>query len=180
MTNSWITLVGPGGAGKSTVGALIAERLNVVFSDLDRWFSERFGDIGAHINRFGYQAYARDNVETFCSMLSEGQERRVVALSSGFMTYPQDIHPEYARVRSALERSPTTFVLLPSLDRDTCVVETVRRQRARQFARSASKEAAVIRERFPIYAGLRARKIETMRPLGGIVDELLGFIEASE
>jgi hypothetical protein len=31
----------------------------------------------------------------------------------------------------------------------------------------------VIRERFPTYVGLRTRKIETLRPVSAIVDELL-------
>jgi shikimate kinase len=180
IRNSWIILVGPGGAGKSTVGALIAERLDIAFADLDRRFSDCVGDISDYINRFGYRAYARENVETFCSMLSEGGQPRVVALSSGFMTYPKDIHSEYAHLRRDIERNPTTFVLIPSLDRDICVAETVHRQRGRPFTRSALEEAAVIRERFPVYAGLRARKIETMRPLSAVVDELLGSIEIRE
>jgi shikimate kinase len=34
-----IPLIGPGGAGKSTIGALVAERLGVPFVDLDRHFA---------------------------------------------------------------------------------------------------------------------------------------------
>ena len=64
-------------------------------------------------------------------------------------------------------------MLIPSLNRDICIAETVRRQVARPFARTAAQEEAVIRERFPIYVGLRARKIETMSPLAMVVDELL-------
>jgi shikimate kinase len=124
----WITLVGPGGAGKTAVGALIAERLGIVFADLDRRFSDQAGDISDFINRFGYDAYARENVEMFRSMLSERRQRGVVALSSGFLTYRERIHPEYARLRRDIERSPTTFVLIPSLDCDICIAETVRRQ----------------------------------------------------
>jgi hypothetical protein len=37
----------------------------------------------------------------------------------------------------------------------------------------------VILERFPIYCGLRARKVETVGPLGAIVDELLGYLGAA-
>jgi shikimate kinase len=168
-----ITLIGAGGAGKSTVGALLAEQLQIAFVDLDRRFANRAGDISAYIDRLGYDAYARENVETYRSLLHGGAGPSVAALSSGFMTYAADIHPHYARLRQAIEENPTTFVLLPSLDRKTCVAETVRRQLGRPFARSAGKEEAVIRERFPIYAALRARKIETMRPLRAIVDELL-------
>ena len=95
------------------------------------------------------------------------------------MTYTQDVHPEYPRIRRDVEQSPTTFVLLPSLDLEACVMETVRRQRERPFARSAEKEEAVIRERFPIYLGLRARTIETMRPFVVTVDELVSALPAS-
>jgi shikimate kinase len=168
-----ITLVGPGGAGKSTIGARLAERLGIDFVDLDRRFADRAGDIGEYIDRLGYRAYATANVDTYVAVLSESGGARVVALSSGFMMYPHDVHPDYSRLRLDVERHPTTFVLIPSLDREICVAETVRRQLTRPFARSAAREEAVIRERFSIYVGLRARQIETMRPVGTIVDDLI-------
>jgi len=167
-----ITLIGPGGAGKSTVALLLAERLRMRAIDLDRLFAERAGDISEYIKRFGYDVYANQNVETYRLTLQEGTERAVVALSSGFMTYSQDIHPDYARLRRDIEQSPATIVLIPSLDRERCVAETVRRQLTRPFARSRAAEDAVIRARFPLYVGLPPRKIETMRPLSLIADEI--------
>jgi len=174
-----ITLIGPGGAGKTTVGAMLAERLEMTFVDLDRRFRVRSGDISDYINRFGYETYARENVETYDAMLREEHRPFVAALSSGFMTYPQDVHPEYPRIRRDVEQGPTTFVLLPSFDLEACVVETVLRQRERPFARSAETEEAVIRERFPIYLGLGTRRVETMRPLVLTVDELVSALPAS-
>ncbi len=171
-----IRLVGPGGAGKSTIGALLAERLNVAFLDLDRHFADRLGDIGEYIGRYGYDAYARANVETYCSLLRTEAEPEVVALSSGFMTYARDIHPEYPTVWCEIEQSPTTFVLLPAVDCDVCVAETVRRQIGRPFGRSASREEAVIRARFEIYMAVPARKIETMRPAAAAVDEIIASL----
>jgi thymidylate kinase len=126
-----ITLIGPGGAGKSTVGVLLAERLGMASVDLDRRFGSRAGDIGEYISRFGYHAYARANVETYSELLSVDRSPRVVA------------------------------------------------QLARPFARSVATEEGVIRERFPIYVGLRARKIETMRPLPDIVEALVMLSRAS-
>jgi shikimate kinase len=167
-----ITLVGPGGAGKTTIGALLAARLDVPFVDLDQRFGSRAGDISEFIERFGYGAYARENVDTYRAVLHAADRRSVVALSSGFMTHRWSVHPEYARLHRCIERSPTTFVLIPSLNYDRCVAEIVRRQLTRPFARSAAREEAVIRERFPIYVGLRARKIETMRPPAAVVEEL--------
>jgi shikimate kinase len=167
-----IRLIGPGGAGKSAVGAVLAERLGVGFLDLDRHLASRIGDIGEYIDLNGYDAYARANVEAYCSLQRGNTYPGVQALSSGFMTYSDDVHAEYLRVRHDIEVHPNTFVLLPSLDRDACVAETVRRQTARPFGRPAAKEEAVIRSRFKIYMALSARKIETMRPLREVVDEI--------
>jgi shikimate kinase len=175
-----IRLVGPGGAGKSTIGALLAERLNVAFLDLDRHFADRFGDIGEYIDRHGYDAYAQANVETYCSLACAETASDVVALSSGFMTYAHDIQPEYPTVRSEIAESPATFVLLPSLDREVCVTEAVRRQIGRPFGRSAIREEAVIRARFEIYMAVPARKIETMRPVAAAVDEIIASLRPKE
>jgi hypothetical protein len=92
------------------------------------------------------------------------------------MTYGFDIHPEYSRVRRNLERHPNTFVLLPSLDRDVCIAETVRRQIARPFGRSSAKEEAVIQARFEIYMSVPGRKIETMRPTSAAIDEIVAAL----
>jgi shikimate kinase len=115
-----IQLIGPGGAGKSTIGALLAERLDVTFLDLDRHVVGRVGDISEYISRHGYEPYARENVEAYCSVFREGIRPGVVALSSGFMTYASDAHPEYGRIRRELEECAQTFVLLPSLNRELC------------------------------------------------------------
>jgi hypothetical protein len=103
----------------------------------------------------------------------------VVALSSGFMTYPPGVHPAYSDLRREVEGSPTTFVLLPSLDLDACVAETVRRQLARPFGRRrAAREEVVIRERFPIYASLPAHKVETMRPPADVAAAIVAILSS--
>jgi shikimate kinase len=173
-----IRLIGPGGAGKSTIGALLAERLTIIFIDLDRRFAERVGDISEYIDQRGYTAYARENVETYCSLSLRENRSRAVALSSGFMTYAPSVHPEYPRVRQDLEQHPNTFVLLPSLDRDVCIAETVRRQIARPFGRSSAKEEAVIQARFELYMSIPARKIETMRPISTAIDEIIAELSS--
>jgi hypothetical protein len=73
------------------------------------------------------------------------------------------VHPEYKQLRQGVETNEATFVLLPSLEQEDCVREIVRRQLTRPFARSLAAEEEVIRKRFAIYVGLKARKVETMR-----------------
>jgi shikimate kinase len=76
-------------------------------------------------------------------------------------------------VRHETEIEPHTFVLMPSLDRNVCVAETVRRQMGRPFARTPAKEEAVIRRRFETYLAVPVRKIETMRTVAEVVDEIV-------
>jgi len=168
-----IQLIGPGGAGKSTTGALLAERLGVTFADLDERFMSGVGHIGEFIESRGYRAYAARNVALYAQVIGELQSPAVLALSSGFMTYPSDIHERYSEYREKIAASPTTFVLLPSLDYETCVAEIVRRQLARTFiGQSAAHEEDVIRKRFWIYSAVPAHKVETMRSPVAVVDEV--------
>jgi shikimate kinase len=113
--NVSITLIGPGGAAKSSVGGLLVERLGMHFVDLDRRFVDRAGDIGQYINRFGYDAYARENVEAYQSLERKGTEHFVVALSSGFMTYPRTFTPNTPVFAGFSSRVPRRLCLFPLL-----------------------------------------------------------------
>ena len=68
----------------------------------------------------------------------------------------------------------STVTLLPSLDLEECVVETLRRQRARPLAhrRTDAREEEVIRQRFPIYVAFPVRQITTMRPPADIAAQI--------
>jgi shikimate kinase len=173
-----IELIGPGGAGKTTAGRELAAQLGLRFIDLDHEFTVRIGDISHHIKHRGYESYALANVRLYLA-LKPTPTATVIALSSGFMTYPANIHPRYATIRSEINESSTTFVLLPSLDLETCVCETVRRQTARPFGRSAETEEAVIRERYTTYTAIPAPRIETMRPVAEIVSRISALLRCA-
>ena len=173
-------LIGPGGAGKTTIGAALAGWLRVRFADLDAEFVSRHGDISAYLDTHGYAAYAGRNVGVFSDLCSGPDAPTIAALSSGFMTYPDDVHPDYPAWRQRVATSPSTFVLLPSLQFEACVKETVRRQLLRSFARSGEREEQVIRARFPVYLGLPRHKVETMQPIEGVVTEILSALAARQ
>jgi len=170
-----IQLIGPGGAGKTTVGMALAERLGAPFVDLDREFTARAGDISAYMVAHGYDAYSALNVEVYLDIVTSTKGREVIALSSGFITYRNEVHPSYRGMRQEIINSPSTVVLLPSFDYETCVAETVRRQLRRPFRRSPGREEQVIRERFSIYCNLPAKKFETSMPVDWVVDSLAAY-----
>lgn len=171
-----IHLVGPGGAGKTTAGRALAQRLGITFVDLDEQFAAQAGDISAYLTTHGYQAYAKQNVQTYLATLRSLRGETVIALSSGFMTYPDDAHPAYPGIYRDIAASPLTLVLLPSFDYETCVAETVRRQLQRPFSRSAKREEEVIRARFGVYRRLAARQFETAGAVDAVVDALVAYV----
>jgi shikimate kinase len=175
-----IQLVGPGGAGKTTIGAALAERLGARFGDLDAEFTARHGNISAYLDAHGYEAYAEQNVGLYLDLVGGPVGFEIMALSSGFMTYRDGIHPDYLALRQPIASSPSTFVLLPSVNVEACVSEIVRRQLRRPFARSAEREEQVIRARFLAYFGLPARKVETMQPVEAVVAELIAALVAQQ
>ena len=92
-----IRLVGPGGSGKTTVGATLALRLGIPLLDLDGLFKARLGDISRYLRDHGYRIYASRNVEIYLDTLRSQHPGAVFSLSSGFLTYDNP-HPDYHRI----------------------------------------------------------------------------------
>ena len=63
-----VQLVGPGGAGKTTTSAALAQRLGIRFVDLDTEFSVRNGNISAYLNTHGDDVYAQQNIALFLEL----------------------------------------------------------------------------------------------------------------
>lgn len=173
MIPSAVHLIGPGGAGKSTAAPLLAALLACPSLDLDRAFEAAHGDIDQFIGEHGYAEYASANVATYLAHRS--QSPVVVALSSGFMLYPDHVCPGVRELQRDIATAASTVLLLPSLDLETCVAETVRRQSNRNLSirRSAAREEAVIRERFASYRSLTGRVVTTMQPPERVARDLL-------
>lgn len=155
-------LVGPGGAGKTTVGPLLAHRLGWPFVDLDAQFMARHGSVSACIDACGYMGYAQRNLAVYLEVQGALAVPTVVALSSGFMTYPAAVDPRYPAVREAIEDDALTALLLPAFEREACVDIIVRRQLSRPYLPgNAASEERRIRERFPLFMALRCARFQS-------------------
>ncbi len=84
----FLTLVGPRGAGKSSLGAALAERLGLSFADLDRIIEleagESIPEIFARAGEASFRALER---AAFCDW--HGQEGWVLATGGGAILHPE-------------------------------------------------------------------------------------------
>lgn len=166
-------LIGPGGAGKTTVGAMLADKLGWQFIDLDERFMAQQGDISLFIQHHGYQRYARCNVELYATLKSSLLHCAVFVLSSGFMTYDQNQLPTYPDLFRTIEHDPLTALLLPSFELEECVEIVVKRQLSRPWlADNGPQEERKIRQRFATLRGLGCRQFESKLPVHVLVEQI--------
>ena len=142
-------LVGPGAAGKSTLGRSLAPRLRRALVDLDEAFLERFGDIGAFIRDDGYEAYKLANSGLANTLVAEAATPTILVTSSGFLT--SDNPPDVLAANRALLTTGYSLSLLPGLELEAAVAAMVARQMTRTFNAGAIREEAKARARFDTY-----------------------------
>lgn len=147
MKGGHVILVGLPGAGKTTVGRLVAERLGVRFADVDALIEERVGlpipRIFSDRGEESFREYERDIV----AELVASDRPRVIAPGGGWAAQPQSLDSVAGRALTVyLETTPATAavrarngVLRPLLGADEGAYEgritELHRTRQRYYSR---------------------------------------------
>jgi hypothetical protein len=121
-----MVLVGPAGAGKTTLGVQIAARTGRPFVDLDAvalpyyaeagWSLARLGERIAAVGRLAAETEWEPARAHAVSRVLVEHPDCVIALGAGHTSYTDVRHQDAIRV--ALERCPDVVRILPSPDRD--------------------------------------------------------------
>ncbi|OGE18871.1 hypothetical protein A3J19_04945 [Candidatus Daviesbacteria bacterium RIFCSPLOWO2_02_FULL_41_8] len=172
--NELIFLVGPGSAGKSTTGRILANKLGYEFVDIDFVFCERIGFISDFITEQGYKAYSEVNSMLFEQLLEEYPTKTVFPLSSGFLVHKDS--PELIRKHKILLKGKgVSILLLPSPLLKESMDIIIPRQMAREYLDLVKKrEKAKLRSRHPKYKRYGDIKIFSTEPPEQIADLMLG------
>lgn len=144
-----ILLIGPGGAGKSSLGIELAPLLNSFLVDLDSEFTQRVGNISRFIREEGYDSYKRRNATLAGQIVAEAANPTLLVTSSGFLT--PDNPPEALAANHRLLAACYSICLLPSRNLKRAVQIIVQRQITRPFSSDWKREEATIRARYPLY-----------------------------
>lgn len=154
MFNSVVFLVGPMGAGKSTIGRLLAAELNLPFLDSDRVIEERTGaDIPWIFDVEGEQGF-RDREAAVLSELS--LERGIVLATGGGIVLRSEN-------RSAMKSSGPVFYLTASVEQ---LLERTSKDKKRPLLQVDDPEKKIIELielRDPLYREVADFVIDTDR-----------------
>ena len=145
-----IFIIGPGGVGKTTSGAILAKKLNYQFIDLDHEFCNRIKSVGQYIQKFGYESYCYENSKLFYTLLSELSDDFVLPLSSGFLVH-EDLGDLTKRHQQTLRDLGCSILLLPSTSIEESTRIVVTRQLLRGFGLNEQREKEKFMTRFIRY-----------------------------
>lgn len=145
-----LVLIGPPGAGKSTVGPLLAERLGVSFRDTDRDLEAHCGvDVGDLLIEAGEPAFRAQEQAVVTEALAV--HRGVLALGSGAVL-SAPVRERLAQLRVVfLAAGPAVVAKRMGLLRDRPVLALNPRAQLR----------AQLQERLPLYAQLAQVRVDT-------------------
>ncbi len=171
MRKSNVFLVGPMGAGKSTIGRLLAAELNLRFRDSDRVIEERTGaDIPWIFDMEGEEGF-RDRESAVLDELSKGQDV-VIATGGGIILRAQN--------RSLMKSSGFVCYLTASIEQ---LVERTARDKKRpllQVDNPRQKIIDLVALRDPLYREAADFVINTDRRSPKLVaQEIASLIESA-
>lgn len=160
-----VVLVGPMGAGKSTVGRLLASRLGLGFVDTDAVIEERTGaDIPWIFDVEGESGFRQRETNVLRDLLNDNSAM-VIATGGGIVTQPENL--------PLLQSLGTVFYLKASIDQLVARTSKDKKRPLLQVDDPEAKIKALVAERSPLYeAAAHATIMTDARGAKGVVQQI--------
>lgn len=169
-----IILLGPRGSGKSSVGRLLAERLDVKFLDLDeeiqRWTGRRIIEIFADVGDPGFREHESDAL------------RRALASESGVIATGGGVVLREAN-RELLRQTPAVRIFLtapPAIlwHRVRADPHTIESRPALTRMSGEAEVSHLYTQRLPFYEQVATHTIDTsVHAAAEVVEQIMGLIQ---
>ncbi|HZQ13859.1 MAG TPA: helix-turn-helix transcriptional regulator [Pseudolabrys sp.] len=168
-----IALIGLRGGGKSTLGRLLAERLQMPFIELDREIERRSGaSLSEIFDMFGQETFRRAEREALEDVLRQ-HRHFVMATSGSIVTDP-------GTLELLLSSCFTVWVRAEPEDHMRRVIEQGDMRPMANSARAMEDLIAILKSREPLYAKAAASLLTTGRTPEQNLAELMRIIPAAQ
>lgn len=166
-----VFLVGPRASGKSTLGGVLAQRLNLPFTDMDKVIEESLGtSIADYVQARGWEAFRTAESNVLVKLCSE--PRRVVATGGGVVLKEQN----RMRMRDSgtvLYLRADANILFERLQKDPMI-----EQRPALSALPLSGEIeTTLKERGPLYNECADAVLDASAPLEALLLQALDALK---
>jgi shikimate kinase len=159
-----VVVIGPMGAGKSTVGKRVAKRLGVPFTDTDRAIVREHGPIPDIFASRGEPAFRALEAEAVSAAMATGG---VIAVGGGAVTHPA--------TRDALVGAR---IVLLTVSPEAVAERIAGSDRPLLAAGGLDAWTTIADERAATYAALAHVVVDTSRrPMSRVVDDVVAWIE---
>jgi shikimate kinase len=137
-----ITLVGPRGVGKSTVGKELAVFLNYKFIKIDdvmdRYLLEKEGGLSEYAKKYGWAAFMKELHKGVKKVLKKYKDDKIV-LEGGYGSICSEF-PESKLIARLLKKNTQIVLLIPNKDDEKSISMLFEREREREFWKGWNKE----------------------------------------
>ena len=165
-----IFIIWPWWVWKSTTWKILSDKLWLEFIDLDIEYMNNIWDITNDIKTKWYEKYYQKNSDLFLSLVNKYKSNYVFALSSGFLTYTNDLTQKHLKI---IKENWTSILLLPSKSLKESTEIIVKRQLSRWFILEYEREKEKFKIRFWIYKKYWDIKIFSHKPPNKISDKII-------
>lgn len=157
-------LVGLPGAGKTTVGRIVARRLNLTFVDLDRFIAEREGASVAELFRADEAAFRRKEAEAL-RWVREHYHRCVVATGGGIVERKENLE--------LLKKETVLYVVR----HPRSIISTLNTDKRPVFHDDPNRIYPIARRRVPLYESVADVRVTNNRALHSCIGRVLRELE---
>ncbi len=157
-------LVGLPGAGKTTVGRIVARRLKLRFVDLDRLITQREGATIQELYRVG-EASFRDQETAALRWVNENLDRCVVATGGGIVERQENV--------DLLRKEKVLYVVR----HPRSILTTLNTDKRPVFHDDPNRIYPLARRRIPVYDSIADARVTNNRSLHSCIGRVLAQLE---
>jgi len=164
--------IGPRSIGKSTVGKVLAKKLEIKYFDFDRYVEKKLNGINHHIEKNSVESYRVEEEKILKQFVSELPKSCVISVGGG--TIASQFNNLSIRNSSLLKSVGNIIYLSPSENKEEATKILFEREQKRAGDKTYSETLKLFEIRKPIYEKISNLKIEVKnKSISEIIEILL-------